>query len=135
MSAPITITGRLAADPEIKFSANGVGVAKMRVVTSRRKRQDDGTWIDVDTTWWHVTAFKTTAEQAVERLAKGDAVIIVGTIKGREWETPQGEKRTAMDVTADHIGPDLSRPRKTAAASQAGDPWAGGTTTSSDLPF
>lgn len=118
MSAPITITGRLAADPEMKFSPNGTPIAKLRVVSSRRKRTEAGEWVDTDTTWWHVTAFKAAAEGATERLAKGDAVIIVGTIKGREWETPAGEKRTVMEVTADHIGADLSRPRKGTGATQ-----------------
>jgi len=35
MSAPITLTGRLGADPEIRFGASGIAILKLRVVTSR----------------------------------------------------------------------------------------------------
>lgn len=106
MSAPIVLTGRLVADPEIKFGASGIAVLKARVVTSGRKKTDDG-WQDIDTTYWSVTAFRSLAENAVESLRKGDEVIVVGKIKAREYETPEGEKRSITEVTADAIGPNL----------------------------
>jgi len=108
MSAPITLTGRLGADPEIRFGATGIAILKLRVVTSGRKKTDAG-WEDVDTTWWSVTAFRQIAENAAESLSKGDEVIVVGKVKQRQYETPEGEKRSVTEVTADHIGPSLRR--------------------------
>ncbi|MFM8155423.1 MAG: single-stranded DNA-binding protein [Actinomycetes bacterium] len=141
MSAQLTIVGRLGADPELKFAANGTAIVKLRVVSSGRKRQDDGTWIDVDTTWWHVTAFKTLAETVANSMLKGDAVIVVGTVKGREWEDQKtGEKRTALEVLASSVGPDYARPKKNApvgslgrpgATPDADDPWQ----TTTEPPF
>jgi len=108
MSAPITLTGRLGADPEIRFGATGMAILKLRVVTSRRyKDQETGKWEDADKTWWSVAAFRQIAENAAESLSKGDEVIVVGKVKQRQYETPEGEKRTVTEVTADQIGPNL----------------------------
>ena len=138
MSAPITITGRLGADPVLTFSPSGISIVKMRVVTSGRKREEDGTWKDIDTTWWTVTAFKQTADNIAETLAKGTPVVVVGTVKGREWEDLKtGEKRRDFEVIANSIGIDLSRikaqgtrpasappgPQNDTWGSEA-DPWA-----------
>lgn len=143
MSAPITITGRLGADPELTFAASGVAIAKMRVVTDRRVKDGDE-WKSVDTSWHAVTAFKDAAEGAAEELRKGDLVIVVGTLKQREYETKEGEKRSVWEVTANHVGRDLSRRRKGDGGSSApfdrtntslpGDPWAT-TPQSDDAPF
>lgn len=110
MSAVITLTGNLGADPELKFGATGIAILKARVVTSGRKKDEEsGKWIDVDTTWWTVTAFRQLAENAAETLRKGDEVIIVGKVKQRQYETPEGEKRSVTEVTADWIGPNLKK--------------------------
>ena len=85
MSFPVTFKARLGADPEITFSANGSAVARMRVVTNAR-RLVNGEWEDTDTSWWSLTAFGRTAEDAVEQLHKGDLVLVTGKIKQREWE-------------------------------------------------
>lgn len=101
MSFPITFKGRLGADPEITFSANGTAVAKMRIVTNGR-RMVDGDWQDTDTSWWNVTAFGRTAEAIGDALHKGDLVIVSGKIKQRDWEK-DGVKRTTAEVTADEV--------------------------------
>lgn len=116
MSAPITITGRLGADPELTFANSGTAIVRLRVVTDRRVKEGDE-WKSVDTTWWSVTGFKALAEGCANDLAKGDLVIVVGTVKSREYETREGEKRTVWEVIANHVGRDLSRPRK------GSEPW------------
>lgn len=131
MSAPITLTGRLGSDPEMRFSASGTAVVSLRVVTNTRWN-DNGEWKDKDTTWWQVTAFKQLAENVTESLRKGDLVVIVGRVFAEDWETKEGEKRTTFKVIADHIGPDLSRATAKVtknsvggtAPAVAGDPWA-----------
>lgn len=136
MSAPITLTGRLGADPELRFAQSGTPIASLRVVTDRRVKEGDE-WKSVDTAWWQVTAFKQLAERIVERLHKGDPVVIIGRAKGREWEDAKtGEKRTALEVVADTVCLDLARirdaePRPTAAL-KSDDPWAN---QSEDAPF
>ena len=106
MSAKITIVGRLGADPELRSLPNGDALATLRIVSSGR-RQVDGKWVDVDTTWWRVTAFRMLGEGCIETLTKGDKIIVVGTIKESSWEK-DGVKQTRMEVTADSIGKDVT---------------------------
>ena len=126
MSAPITLVGRLGADPDVKFGASGKAIARLRVVTNSR-RQVDGQWKDVDATWWSVVAFGPLAEQVTENLSKGSAVIVVGKAKESEWTDKDGNPRKSIEVVADAIGPDLrwaspiTREKPTAFDD---DPWA-----------
>ena len=110
MSAGITLTGRLVADPELKFTATGDAVANLRVVTSgRRFNKDENKWSDVDVTYWQVSAWRQLGENVAESLSKGDQVVVVGKIKSREWEDNDGAKRVAWEVDAQHVAADLSR--------------------------
>lgn len=144
MSIPVNLVGRLTSDPELRFSANGVAVAKFSVVTSRRvKDQQSGEWSDVDTSFWDCVAFKQLAENIAESLSKGMAVLVVGKAAQRTWETKEGEKRRSVEVTVDEVGPSLknatAKVAKTqrqggggfgggnaqpASAGPADDPWA-----------
>jgi len=108
VSAPVTLTGRVVADPELKFSASGVAVLNLRVVTNGRRKTDAG-WEDTDTTFWSVSGFRQLAENAAESLRKGDLVVVTGKAKSREWVDKDGGKRLSWEVTADHIGVDLTR--------------------------
>jgi len=106
VSAKVTIIGRLGADPELRSLPNGDALASLRIVSAGR-RQVEGKWVDVDTTWWKVTAFRMLAEGCVDKLTKGDKVIVVGTIKESSWEK-DGVKQTRMEVVADSNGQDVT---------------------------
>jgi single-strand DNA-binding protein len=91
MSTPVTLTGRLTADPEMRFSATGTPVARFIVVTSRRvKDKTSGEWSDADTSFCDVVAFGQLAENVAESLDKGTAVIVTGRAAQEEWETKDG---------------------------------------------
>lgn len=109
MSSTMTLTGRLVAPPELRFSAAGVAVAAFTVVTSRRvKDQNTGEWSDADTTYWDCKAFKQLAENICESLDKGLEVIVVGRAVQESWEDKQtGQKRSKIAVRVDSIGPSL----------------------------
>jgi single-strand DNA-binding protein len=109
MSSTITLTGRLVASPELRFSGSGVAVAAFTIVTSRRvKDPASGEWSDADTTYWDCKAFKQLAENIVESLDKGLEVIAVGRVVQESWEDKQtGQKRSKMSVRVDSIGPSL----------------------------
>lgn len=110
MSAPITLTGRLGGAPELRFSQNGKAVASFSVVTDRRQLdRNTNEWTSTGTTWWRCTAFGELAENLCETFPdKGAAVIVVGRVEEESWEDKQtGQKRTAMKVLVDDIGPSL----------------------------
>lgn len=110
MSAPVTLTGRLVADPDLRFTPKGDAVVNLRVVTSaRRLNKQTDKWEDTDTTFWTVSGWRQLAENVAESLSKGDAVVVVGKVKSREWEDKDGGKRVAWEVDAQSIAADLSR--------------------------
>jgi single-strand DNA-binding protein len=144
LSTPIAIVGNLTADPELRFTASGKAVAKLRVAVSERVKDTDGTWKDGDATYWSVTVWDRLAEHAGDSLAKGQRVIAIGRVSSRTWETREGEKRTDYEITADAVGPDLkwdtvkvSKASKGApkAAPAADDPWAHGSLRLDEVPF
>jgi single-strand DNA-binding protein len=139
MSSPLTLTGRLGQDPELRFSPSGIAIVRLSIVTSRRvKDQASGEWSDADVTWWDCTAFKQLAENCASSLAKGMAVVASGRVVQENWEDKEGQKRSKLAVKIDAIGPDLTRAtatvQKTNSQTQGGqqqrpaqqDPWAGG---------
>jgi single-strand DNA-binding protein len=100
------ITGNLTEDPELRFTPNGVAVAGLRVAVTSRVKDGDA-WKDGDTSYFRVNVWRTLAEHTADSLTKGDRVIVVGRLKTRSWETPEGDKRTVVEVEADEIGPSL----------------------------
>lgn len=134
MSAQITLVGRLTADPELRFTPNGLAAARFTVATSRRRRNQAGEWEDTDVTFWPVVAWDQLAEHIAETLTKGAAVIVVGQAHQNSWTTDDGQKHTRIEVRCDAVGPNLRWPAKpaqrvkpeTGAQAPAEDPWANG---------
>ena len=136
----VIITGNLTRDPEIRFTQSGTAVATFSVASQDRKRDADGNWVDGDTTFLDVTAWRQTAENVGDSLSKGDRVVVYGRLRQRSYETKQGEKRTVLEVEADEVGPSLYRAKARLEKANKGsapvdkfeaDPWA----TDAPAPF
>lgn len=104
MSNPeITIVGRLAADPDYReFGSNNV--AKFRVITSDRRKNEDGDWVDANTSGWNVAAWNKLSESCRGVLARGQEVIVIGSVKEDTWTDKEGNSRKSVEVTASTIG-------------------------------
>jgi single-strand DNA-binding protein len=103
----ITISGNLGADPELKFTANGTAMVKLRVAITERTKQADGSWADGDTMWLDVIGWRQLAENAAESLAKGSRIIATGKLKSRSYEKNDGTKGVSYELVAEDIGPSL----------------------------
>lgn len=104
----ITIVGNLIADPEIRFTPSGKAVANCTIAVNNRTKNDAGEWEDGDPDFYNVTIWdRDGAEHVADSLSKGMRVIVQGDYKSRRYETKDGDKRTAWDLTARAIGPDL----------------------------
>jgi single-strand DNA-binding protein len=103
MSNPnVTIIGRLAADPEFKsFGSNSV--AKFRVITSDRRKNEDGKWEDINTSGWNVVAWNNAADSCKNILEKGQEVIVIGVMKEDLWTDKEGNNRKSIEVNASTI--------------------------------
>jgi len=102
----VTITGNLTDDPEVTFTPNGAAVCNFRLAVTARIKDGDS-WRDGDTSYFRITAWRQLAEHIGDSLSKGDRVIVAGQLRMRAWETPEGDKRQVVEVTAEEAGPSL----------------------------
>ena len=101
-----TIVGNLVEDPEVRFTNTGIAVTNLRVAVTQRIQQD-GQWRDGETNFFKVNVWRQLAEHVAESLAKGDRAVVVGRLKRRSWETPEGDKRSVVEVEADEVAASL----------------------------
>jgi single-strand DNA-binding protein len=114
----VAITGNLTDDPEVTFTPGGAAVCNFRLAVTPRVREGD-TWKDGETSFFRITAWRQLAEHVGDSLSKGDRVIVLGQLRARSWETPEGERRSVVEVTAEEVGPSLkwatAKPERTKA--------------------
>jgi single-strand DNA-binding protein len=126
----ITIAGNLVDDPELRFTPAGQPVARFRVAsTPRFKDNQTGEWKDGDSLFLTCNVWRQAAENVAESLTRGMRVIVSGRLRQRSYETKEGEKRTVYEVEVDDVGPSLrnaSAKVNRVARSGAGDGGYGG---------
>jgi single-strand DNA-binding protein len=122
--ARVTLIGNLGADPDVRYTADGRHLARLRVAVNRRRPGADGQGWDEHTDWYAVTAFGPLAERCAERLGKGARVFVDGRLQTHTKDGPEGP-RTFLDVTASDVVPLDRRPADSPAPHDELD----------DLPF
>ncbi|WP_250029717.1 single-stranded DNA-binding protein [Paractinoplanes maris] len=136
----ITVVGNLVADPELRFTPSGAGVAQFTIAsTPRQLDKQSGEWKDGTPTFLDCKVWRDAAEHVAESLQRGARVIVTGRLKQENWEDKQtGQKRSKLALEVDEIGPSLryatakiqkmtrsnggSQPAQ--SQSGGGDPWA-----------
>ncbi len=126
----ITIAGNLVDDPELRFTPAGQPVARFRVASTPRFRDNStGEWKDGDSLFLTCNVWRQAAENVAESLQRGMRVIVSGRLRQRSYETKEGEKRTVYEVEVDDVGPSLrnaSAKVNRVARSGSGDGGYGG---------
>jgi single-strand DNA-binding protein len=75
--------------------------------SARRYDRNQNKWVDGETNWFTVTAFRQLAINSSTSIAKGDRIIVQGKMRVRDWDN--GERSgTAVEIEADSMGHDLS---------------------------
>jgi len=104
----ITIAGNLVDDPELRFTTAGQPVARFRVASTPRFRDNStGEWKDGDSLFLTCNVWRQAAENVAESLTRGTRVIVSGRLRQRSYETKEGEKRTVYEIEVDDVGPSL----------------------------
>jgi len=103
----VTLVGNVTRDPELRFTASGQATATCGLAVNR-------VWNDRQTnekkeavSFFDIVCWREMAENASESLSKGARVVVTGRLEQRSWETPEGDKRSKIEVVADEIGPSL----------------------------
>jgi single-strand DNA-binding protein len=104
----ITITGIVATAPRHIVTSSGLDIASFRLASSQRRYdRAQGKWVDADTNWYTVTAFRALAQNVVASLESGQHVLVTGRLRVRQWES--GERSgTAVELEAEAVGHDFT---------------------------
>jgi len=133
----ITVVGNLTADPELRYTQNGLPVANFTVAsTPRTLDRASGEWKDGDALFLRCSVWREFAEHVAGSLSKGMRVVAQGRLRQRSYQDRDGNNRTAIELEVDEIGPSLryataqvtraaGKPgQQPAAPAPAGDGWA-----------
>ena len=119
----VTLTGNLTDDPELRFTPNGVAVANFRLAVDQRVWDSDG-WKDGESSYFRVNVWRDQAEHVSRSLHKGARCVVVGRLKSRSWETPEGQRRSAVEVDAEEVGMSMRFAPAAPAAEASAEPAA-----------
>ena len=95
----VTLVGRLTRDPELRHLPSGQPVLQLGVAVNGRQKDDLGNWIDKPN-FFDVKVFGNQAEMLSQHLSKGRRVGIDGRLDWSSWESPDGSKRSKVEVVA-----------------------------------
>ncbi|MFC6355330.1 single-stranded DNA-binding protein [Luethyella okanaganae] len=108
MSDTITVTGLVATDPKHFVTGGGLAITSFRLASSQRHfSRAKNAWVDGETNWYTISAFRQLAYNAIASVKKGDRIVATGKLKIRAWDS--GERNgTTVEVEAEALGPDLA---------------------------
>jgi len=110
-----TIIGRLTADPELKFTNNGMALVNFSVAVNRKKGEEEYV------SYFDCTAWGTLAQGIADSLHKGDRVVVNGNLNQDRYENKEGKTVSKVILNAEAVGPDL----RFATAQVTGNPFEG----------
>jgi single-strand DNA-binding protein len=133
----VILIGRLGADPEVRYTQDGMMITNLRIATNEFRKDKSGERVD-RTEWHRVVAFGKLAEICGNYLSKGRLVFIEGSLRTRQWEDKEGNKRSTTEILANNMQMLESKGggREETAASGGAPPYGGGEQApDEDVPF
>jgi single-strand DNA-binding protein len=103
----VTLVGNITRDPELRFTNTGQATSTFGLAVNRRWQNRQTQEWEEATSFFDVVCWREMAENAAESLTKGSRVIVTGRLDQRSWETPDGDRRSKVEVVADEIGPSI----------------------------
>ena len=107
MTESITVAGLVATTPRHLITQDGLPITSFRLAaSSRRYDRQQSKWVDGETNWYTVTAFRQLAINSSTSINKGERILVTGKLHVRDWDN--GERAgTSVEIEADHLGHDL----------------------------
>ena len=96
----VVLTGRLTADPELRYTGNNTPVTSFSIAVSRRYKAGEQAEAD----FINIVAWRQTAEFVTKYFQKGSMIGIEGSIQTRRYiDKETGKNRTAFEVIANNV--------------------------------
>ncbi len=136
----VVLTGRLTADPELRYTSNNIPVTSFSIAVNRRYKAGEESQAD----FINIVAWRQTAEFVTKYFKKGSMIGVEGSIQTRKYvDKDTGKNRTAFEVVANNV--QFVESRRDGAGQADGQPAASFNNTDSgdfaeiavddDLPF
>lgn len=107
-SDTISVNGFVATPPRAVRTGDGLPITTFRLATSARRYDPKaGQWVDGDTNWFTVSAFRALATNIERSIEKGQRVLVQGRLRVRTW-VKEDRRGTSVEIVADGVGHDLS---------------------------
>ncbi len=96
----VVLTGRLTADPELRYTPSNIPVTTFSIAVSRRYKAGEEAQAD----FINIVAWRQTAEFVTKYFQKGSMIGIEGSIQTRRYvDKDTGKNRTAFEVVANNV--------------------------------
>ncbi len=105
-----SVSGFIAREPELTMTAKGDPRLYMKFGQEHFRREEDGTFTQLESTYHHLVMFGRSAERVHERFAKGDSFIAEGYQRPVNYER-DGQAIESEEFVAKRIGHDAARTR------------------------
>lgn len=105
----VTLQGNVGGDVTLRQAGDQM-VANFRIAcTPRRFQRKSGEWVDGETQWYSVSAWRQLGEHCSRSLRRGDPVVVQGRLTQRCYINKSNVEVTALEVEALLVGHDLSK--------------------------
>ena len=98
----VLLIGNLTRDPDVRVMNNGRPVCNFGLALNRSYKDSEGNRKE-ETTFVDVECFGPRAEAVGRFFTKGRAIFVEGRLKLDQWESKEGEKRSALRVVLDNF--------------------------------
>ena len=98
----VLLIGNLTRDPELRYVPSGAAVANFSLAVNRIYTMQSGEK-KKETCFVRIVVWGKMAEVVGEYLVKGSSVCVEGRLQSRSWETPEGQKRSTIEVVANNV--------------------------------
>lgn len=94
------LTGRLTANPELRFTTNNTAVTSFTLAVDRNFKNESG---NKEADFINVVAWNKKAELIHQYVQKGDLIGVIGRLQVRKYQNERGENRYVTEVVADEV--------------------------------
>src|SRR5256885_14820291 len=98
----VLLIGNLTRAPELRYTPSGTAVADLRMAVNRNYSTQSGEKRE-ETCSLPVVVWGKQAESCGEYLDKGSQIFVEGRLQTRDWESKDGQKRSATEVVAERV--------------------------------
>lgn len=96
----VVLTGRLTAEPELKYTGSGTAVISFNLAVDRTFKNAQG---ERETDFVNCVAWRKTAELIANNLRKGSLFGVVGRIQTRNYTNNDGKKVYVTEVVCESV--------------------------------